>query len=54
MKHFQKVGTNVYINNQGHMTKMAAMLIQDKNPSKISGTAKPIVMKINMQQLGLE
>ena len=26
--------TNVYINNLGHMTKMAAMPIYGKNPSK--------------------
>ena len=41
----------MYIN----MTKMAAMPIQGKNPWKIfSGTAEPIVMKLNMLQLGLE
>ena len=34
MNHFQEVGTNVYINNRGHMTKMATMPIQGKNPSK--------------------
>ena len=28
--------TNVYINNPGHMTKMAAMPIYGKNPSKSS------------------
>ena len=32
-KHLWEVGTNVNINNLGHMTKMAAMPIQDKNPS---------------------
>ena len=33
-------GTKVYINGQGHMTKMAATSIYGKNPSKIffSGT----------------
>ena len=38
------------INNQGHMTKMAAMPLQGRIPSKIffSGTAKPIAMKIDM------
>ena len=39
----------MYVNNPGHMTKMAAMPIQGKKPSKIfSGTAKPIAMKIDM------
>ena len=34
----------MYINNQGHMTKMAAMPIYGINPSKIflSGTGGPI------------
>ena len=42
-------GTNVYINNPGHMTKMAAMSIYGKNPSKIfSGTAEPIAMNLDM------
>ena len=33
-------GINVYINNSGHMTKMATMPMYGKNPSKIffSGT----------------
>ena len=44
MKHLWEGGTNVYINNPGHMTKMAAMPIYGKNPSKIffSGTTGPI------------
>ena len=32
MKHLYEVGTNVYINNPGHMTKMATMSIYGKNP----------------------
>ena len=36
VKHLYNGGINVYINNQGHMTKMAAMPIYDKNPSKSS------------------
>ena len=38
----------MYINNQGHMTKMAAMPIYGKNPSKIFfyGTCGPISMKL--------
>ena len=34
MKHLWEGGTNVYINNPGHMTKMAAMPIYDKKPFK--------------------
>ena len=34
MKHLWEGGTNVFINNPGHMTKMAAMPIYGKNPSK--------------------
>ena len=40
----------MYINNPGHMTKMAAMPIYGKNPSKIfSGTGWPISMKLGMK-----
>ena len=39
----------MFINNQGHMTKMAAMPIYGKNPSKIfSGTDGLISMKLGM------
>ena len=34
-KHLRNEGINVYIRNPGHMTKMAAMPIYGKNPSKI-------------------
>ena len=38
----------MYINNQGHMAKMAAMPIYGINPSKIffSGTGGPISKKL--------
>ena len=36
MKHLQEGGTNVYINNAGHVTKMAAMPIYGKNLQKSS------------------
>ena len=51
MKHLWEGGTNVYINNPGHMTKMAAMPIYGKNPSKIffSGTTRPISTKLGMK-----
>ena len=40
----------MYINNPGHMIKMAAMPIQGKKPSKIfsSGIAEPIAMKLDI------
>ena len=51
MKHLQNGGINVYINNLGHMTKMAAMPIFSKNPSKIffSGTGGSISKKLGMK-----
>ena len=51
MKHLWEGGTNVYIDNPGHMTKMAAMPIYGKNPSKIffSGTTGPISTKLGMK-----
>ena len=43
--------TNVYISNPGHMTKMTAMPIYGKNPSKIifTGTGGLISMKLDMK-----
>ena len=40
----------IYWHDAGHMTKMAAMPIYGKNPSKIffSGTCGPISMKLGM------
>ena len=50
MKHLWEGGTNVYINNPGHMTKVAAMPIYGKNPSKIfSGTGGMISVKLGMK-----
>ena len=56
MKHLWEGGTNVFINNPGHMTMMAAMPIYGKNPSKFffSGTTGPISTKLGMKHLGLE
>ena len=39
MKHLWGGGTNVYINNPGHITKMATMPIYGKNRSKSSPEA---------------
>ena len=44
----------MFINNPGHMTKMAAMPIYGKNPSKFSGTTGPISTKLGMKHRGLE
>ena len=49
-KHLYEGGTNVIINKPVHMTKMAAMPIYGKNPSKIffAGTAEPIGTKTDI------
>ena len=46
----------MYINNLGHMTKMAAMPIYGKTPSKIffSGTGGPISKKLDMKHRWLK
>ena len=45
----------MYINNPGHMTKVAAMPIYGKNPSKIfSGFGVPVSTKLGMYHCGLE
>ena len=56
MKHLWEGGTNVFINNPGHLTKMAAMPIYVKNPSKFffSGTTGPISTKLGIKHRGLE
>ena len=41
VKHLKDGVTNVFINNPGHMTKMAAMPIYGKNPSK-SSSPEPV------------
>ena len=46
----------MFINNTGHITKMATMPIYGKNPSKFffSGTTRPISTKLGMKHWGLE
>ena len=46
----------MFINNPGHMIKMAAMPIYGKNPSKFffSETTGPISTKLGMKHWGLE
>ena len=45
------VGTRVCSNGSGHMIKVAAMPIYDKNLKKIffSGTKRPMTLKLGMQ-----
>ena len=43
----------VYINGQGHMTKMAAMAINSKKPLKIFFlTRRPMILKLGMKHEG--
>ena len=52
VKHLYDGGTNVYINNLGHMTKMAAMPIYGKNPPNtciFSETNRLISMKLGVK-----
>ena len=51
MKHQKEGRTNVYIDNPGHMIKMAAMPIYGIHPSKIffSGTGEQISRKLDMK-----
>ena len=46
----------MFINNPGHMIKMAAMSIYGKNPSKLffSGTTGPISTKLGMKHWGIK
>ena len=46
----------MFINNPGHMTKLAAMPIYGKNPSKFffSGTTGLISTKLDMMHRGLK
>ena len=55
VKHPLDRGTNVYINDLGHKTKMAAMPIYGKNPSKIfSETNRLISMKLGVKHRWLK
>ena len=46
----------VYINGQGHMTKMAAMAINSKKSLKIffSRTRRPMILKLGKKHQGEE
>ena len=51
MEHPWEGGKKVYINGQGHMTKMAAMAINRKKPLKIffSRTRRPMILKLSVK-----
>ena len=51
MEHPWEGGKQVYINDQGHMTKMAAMAINRKKPLKIffSRTRRPMILKLGVK-----
>ena len=51
VNYLYNMGIDVYINNLGHMAKMAVMPIYGKNPSKtfFSGTGGPISKKHGMK-----
>ena len=46
----------VYINDQGHMTKMAAMAINSKKPLTIffPRTRRPMILKLGMKHQAME
>ena len=48
MEHSYEAGTKVYIKNQGHMTKMAAMAIF------FFGTRRLMVLKLDIKHQGEE
>ena len=56
VKHLKDGVINVYINNPGHMTKMAARPIYGKNLSKIffSGTSGQISRKLGLKHRWLK
>ena len=39
----------VCINGQGHMTKIATMAINSKNPKKKFGTGRPMILELGMK-----
>ena len=56
MEHPGEGGKKVYINGQGHMTKMAAMAINRKKPLKIffSRTRRPMILKLGVKHQAIE
>ena len=57
MEHPWEGGMKVYINGQGHMTKMAAMAINSKSVLKSSFSELEghyMILKLGVKHLGLE
>ena len=56
MEHPWEGRKKVYINGQGHMTKMAAMAINRKKPLKIffSRTRRPMILKLGVKHQAME
>ena len=56
MEHPWEGGKKVYINGQGHMTKMAAMAINRKKPLKVffSRTRRPMILRLGVKHQWLE
>ena len=56
MEHLLEGGKKVYINGQGHMTKMAAMAINRKKTLKIfsSRTRRPMILKLGVKHQAME
>ena len=56
MEHPWEGGKKVYINGQGHMTKMAAMAINRKKTLKIffSRTRWPMILKLGVKHQAIE
>ena len=57
MEHPWEGGRKVYINGQGHMTKMAAMAInREKKTLKIffSRTRRPMILKLGVKHQAME
>ena len=58
MEHPWEGGKKVYINGQGHMTKMAAMPINKKKKKCLKifffRTRRPMILKLGVKHLGME
>ena len=56
MEHPYEEGMKVYINDSGHMAKMATMAIDNKNLLKtfFSRTRRPVILKLGMKHQDIE
>ena len=55
-EHPYEEGMKVYINDSGHMAKMATMAINNKHLFKVffSRTRRPVILKLGMKHQGIE